>query len=247
MQDYNPKEYQSAAAEPVTTEALRPAAADTMAVASFMGRVYGVMCAGLLVTALVAFLVASSESLVRMFVMNPIMMILLCVLEVGLVIGLSWGIKRMSAATALAGFIAFAVLNGVTLSALLLSYSRTSLTSTFLVCSGTFAALSVFALVTKKDLGWVGNFCFIGLIGLIIASVVNMFIASSLFAYVLSCIGVLVFAGLTAYDTQMLKQMGAESMDHETAGKLSVIGALTLYLDFINLFISMLRVMSGRD
>jgi len=241
MQDYNPNDYRNAAGATVAASG-----ADRVAVASFLSRVYGLMSVGLLITAVMAYFIAGSQPLMRMFGANPVMLIVLCVLEFGLVLLLTWGIKWMSSATAMAGFIAFAVLNGVTLSSLLIVYTGASIASTFAICAGSFAALSIFGAVTKKELSWVGSFCFIGLIGLILAGIVNIFIQSSLVNFALGCIGVVIFAGLTAYDTQMLKRMGAMAMDGESMRKFSIVGALQLYLDFINLFISLLQVLGNR-
>jgi FtsH-binding integral membrane protein len=142
----------------------------------------------------------------------------------------------------------FSFVNGLTLSAVLLAYTYESIATTFLVTAGTFGATSLFGYVTKKDLSSMGNFLFMALIGLIIASVVNMFLASSTMGWIITYVGILIFVGLTAYDTQKIKRLNAtvSPADGESYGRLALIGALMLYLDFVNLFLLLLRVMGGR-
>jgi FtsH-binding integral membrane protein len=147
-------------------------------------------------------------------------------------------------------FVVYAALNGVTLSIIFLAYTQTSIVSTFFVCAATFVACSVYGWTTKRDLTSLGGFLFMGLIGIIIASVVNMFIGSSAMHMIISYIGVLVFIGLTAYDTQHLKNMALTQPDGLEAGvirKGAILGALKLYLDFINLFLMLLRIMGNRE
>jgi FtsH-binding integral membrane protein len=156
--------------------------------------------------------------------------------------------NRMSASTATALFVIYSVLNGVTLSFIFLAYARASIVSTFFICSATFLACSIYGWTTKKDLTSMGGFLVMGLIGIIIASMVNMFIRSSAMSMVVSYIGVIVFVGLTAYDTQKLKNMAVTqptNLDGAVVRKGAILGALSLYLDFINLFLMLLRIFGG--
>jgi FtsH-binding integral membrane protein len=168
----------------------------------------------------------------------------------GLVLGLSGAVHRMSAGMATGLFLLYSALNGATLSVILLVYTAASIFKAFIVCTGMFAAMSVYGATTKKDLTSWGSFLFMGLIGIIIASIVNIFMASSALDFVISGVGVLIFTGLTAYDTQKLKVMGESApMDDALAIRRgTILGALTLYLDFINLFLFLLRFFgSSRD
>ncbi len=156
----------------------------------------------------------------------------------------------MQASTATAMFVVYAVLNGATLSVIFLAYTKSSIASTFFVCAGTFVAASIYGWVTKKDLTSFGSFLFMGLIGIIIASVVNMFLKSSGMAMIISYIGVFIFVGLTVYDTQRLKNMALTQpadADGAVVRKGAILGALSLYLDFINLFLMLLRIMGNRE
>ncbi|WP_243312495.1 Bax inhibitor-1/YccA family protein [Fundidesulfovibrio agrisoli] len=213
---------------------------------AFMRGVYGWMAAGLGLTALIAVMVASSPAVYKI-AFNPVVLIVLILAELGLVVGLSARINRMASGTATGMFLAYSALNGVTLSSIFLVYTATSITSAFAVSAGMFLAMSVYGMVTKRDLTSLGSFMFMGLIGIIIASLVNIFLQSSAMAFIINCVGVLVFTGLTAYDTQRLKDMGAAApMGDATALRRgSILGALTLYLDFINLFLIMLRFFGG--
>jgi uncharacterized protein len=219
---------------------------------AFMRRVYNWMAGGLALTALMAFWAQGTPAVVNAL-FNPatggptMLFWVLCIAELGLVFGLSGMVHKMSASTAGILFAVYSALNGLTISFIFLIYTSSSLVSTFFVCAGTFAVVSVWAYTTKKDLtGW-GSFLFMGLIGIIIASIVNMFLASSAIYWIISYVGVGIFVGLTAYDTQQLKLMAlSNDMDEEVAAKVSIIGALKLYLDFINLFLLLLRVMGGR-
>ena len=164
----------------------------------------------------------------------------------GVVFYMSFGIAKMSAAKAQTVFWIFAGLMGASLSSIFLAYTGTSITRVFFITSGTFGAMSIYGYTTKKDLTKLGSFLFMGLIGIIIASLVNLFLKSSMMYFVISIIGVLVFVGLTAYDTQKIKNMYLASDSGEMIGKKAVMGALTLYLDFINLFIMLLRLFGQR-
>ena len=174
-------------------------------------------------------------------------MILLIILELGLVIGISAGINKLSSTAASGLFFLYSALNGVTLSLVFLVYTQESITTTFLITAGTFGAMSFYGFVTKKDLTSIGNLAFMALIGIIIASIVNMFFASSMLYTIISYGGVLIFVALTAYDTQKLKKMGQKlEAGSETERKTAILGALRLYLDFINLFLFLLRIFGRR-
>ena len=217
---------------------------------SFVCSVYNWMAIGLGLTAATAYIVAGSQTLLQLIFGNPIIFFGLIIGELALVYSISARVQKMRAATATNLFILYAVLNGATLSAIFLRYTMSSIASTFAVCALTFTAMSVYGWTTKKDLtGW-GSFLFMGLIGIIIASVVNMFVHSSAVATIVSYVGVLIFVGLTAYDTQKIKQMALSQPADIGAGvirKGAILGALSLYLDFINLFIMLLHILGNRD
>jgi FtsH-binding integral membrane protein len=215
---------------------------------SFIQSVYGWMAAGLALTGLMAYTTANSETLLRLIFGNQLVFFGLIIAELAMVFVISARVHKMSAGTATGLFVLYSGLNGLTLAAIFLLYSRATITSTFFVCAATFGAVSVYGMVTKKDLTGVGNFMFMGLIGIIIASVVNMFVQSSAISMVVSYIGVIVFVGLTAYDTQKLKHMALtqpDDLDAGTVRKGAILGALSLYLDFINLFLFLLRIFGG--
>lgn len=215
----------------------------------FLAKVFNWMAIGLGITAIVAFLVANSASAQNLIFGNKLFFYGLIFGELGMVIYLSTRIKQMSATRATSLFVIYSALNGATLSAILLIYTATSVASAFVVAAGMFGAMAIYGTVTKKDLTSMGSFMFMGLIGMIIASVVNIFMGSALVSWVVSAIGVIVFTGLTAYDVQKISRYGSSGiMDGgETAIKKgAIMGALTLYLDFINLFLSLLRLMGDR-
>jgi FtsH-binding integral membrane protein len=214
-------------------------------VGTFVRSVYNWMAIGLALTGLVAYFVAHTPAL---FSIAMKAFILFAIAELVLVFTLSARIGKMQPSTATAMFIGYAVLNGVTLSAIFIIYAKALIASTFFICALMFAALSVFGWVTKKDLTGVGNFMFMGLIGILIASVINIFIQSSGLQMIISYIGVLVFAGLTAYDTQTIKHMALSQPAGTSAGvvrKGAIIGALKLYLDFILMFQFLLTILGG--
>ncbi|MFY3743164.1 Bax inhibitor-1/YccA family protein [Anaeromyxobacter sp. Red801] len=209
----------------------------------FMAAVYRWMTLGLGVTALVATAVASSESLLLAIVGNRILFYGLVIAELALVIWISAAVNRLPAAAAGGLFLLYSALNGATLSVVLLVYTGASVGIAFLTTAGTFAAMSVYGTVTRRDLtGW-GSFLFMGLIGIVIASLANLFFRSDMVSWVVSCMGVLVFTGLTAYDTQKLR---AYARAGGGAAAAPVSGALSLYLDFVNLFLSLLRLFGNR-
>ena len=213
---------------------------------TFIGKVYRWMGIGLFLTAITAYFVASSESMVNMLASNSILFFGLLIAEFGLVIYLSARIQKMSAETATAAFVIYSVLNGITLSLLLLVYTGASVASTFFTTALTFSAMSAYGYFTKRDLTTMGSYLQMGLIGLIIASVINIFWANGTMYWIISYVGVLLFVGLTAYDTQKIKKMGAFVDGVQNTHKIAILGALTLYLDFINLFIMLLRILGDR-
>jgi FtsH-binding integral membrane protein len=208
----------------------------------FMGRVYRWMIGGLALTGATAIGVASSPELSAtvLGLFGPIV-----IAELILVIALSFIAPRVSGAVAAVMFLGYAFLTGLTFSVLFLAYTGGSIASAFFVTSGAFAALSIYGTVTKKDLSAWGTFLFMGLIGLILAGVVNFFLHSSAITFVCACAGVVVFAGLTAYDTQRLRRFHAES-GYSSSGSLAITGALILYLDFVNLFLKILQLLGKR-
>jgi len=215
---------------------------------SFIRSVYNWMAIGLGLTAAIAYYVSNSQAAIQFVFGNKMVFYGLIIAELGFVFYLSARIQKIQASTATALFVIYAALNGVTMSFIFLAYTSASIASTFVVCSVTFLACSIYGMITKRDLTSLGGFMTMGLIGIIIASVVNMFVQSSGMAILISYVGVLVFVGLTAYDTQKLKTMAATLPDNASGAmvrKGAIMGALTLYLDFINLFLMLLRIMGG--
>ncbi len=210
---------------------------------SLVRQVYAWMGAGLAITAIMALVTLSSPALFTAVVGNRLVFYGLMFGELALVFTLSGAINRLSASTATLIFIAYSALNGVTLSVVALVYTSSSITSTFVTTAGMFGAMSVFGYMTKRDLTSWGSFLFMGLIGVVIASIVNIFVASSAASWVISGIGVIVFTGLTAYDTWKIKELAAQGTEGR---KPAILGALTLYLDFINLFLMLLRFTGNR-
>jgi len=211
----------------------------------FVRSVYNWMAIALALTGFVAFYVSNSPTLVRLVFGNPILLIALILVELGLVFYISGRIDKISAGTATSLFVIYSALTGVTLSFIFLVYTNTSIVSTFFICAGTFVGCSIYGWSTKKDLTSWGGFFMMGLIGIIIASLVNMFIRSSAMSMIISYIGVFVFVGLTAYDTQKIKKMAIAqpaNLDGAVVRKGAILGALSLYLDFINLFLMFLRI-----
>src|SRR5262245_40175275 len=209
---------------------------------SFLSQVYTWMTAGLLVTSAVAAYAASAPSVLNLIYGNPFTIWLLFLAQIGLVIGLSARIDRLAPGTAVALFIAYTALNGLTLSAIFLVYTYTTIAQAFLATAATFGVMSLYGASTKRDLSTVGNLLVMALIGFVIGSIVNLFWANSALYWVLTYLGIAVFIGLTAYDTQQIKRMSEQAHDDTTARRLAIIGALKLYLDFINLFLLLLRI-----
>jgi FtsH-binding integral membrane protein len=217
----------------------------------FVRSVYNWMAVGLGLTGLVAFYVANSPAMLKLIFGNKLIFFGLIIGELALVFSISARVNKMRASTATGLFLLYAALNGATLSVIFLMYTASSITSTFFICAATFVACSVYGMTTKRDLTSLGGFLTMGLIGIIIASVVNMFMRSSGMSMIISYIGVIVFVGLTAYDTQKLKTMALSQpagLDAGVVRKGAILGALSLYLDFINLFLMLLRILgSSRD
>jgi uncharacterized protein len=208
---------------------------------TFIRSVYAWMFGGLLLTAAASLWVVSSPAMQQLIFGTPLRWVLL-IGELGLVMFLSFRITKMSPATAAASFLVFSLINGLTLSAIFFVYSQASIANAFLTSAAMFGAMSVYGMVTKRDLTSWGSFFFMGLIGIVICSVINIFLHSSALAFAVSFIGVFVFLGLTAYDTQKLKAYATAPQLREN---LAVYGALALYLDFINLFLMLLRLFGG--
>jgi uncharacterized protein len=214
-------------------------------VSAFLWKVYGWMAIGLGLTAVVAFAVAGSPDLLRVLVGNRLVFFALIIAELGLVFFLSARADRLAPGTAAGLFALYSALNGVTLSVILIAYTGESVTMTFVVTAGMFGALALFGSTTKRSLAGFGQFFMMGLIGLILASVLGMFWHNDALQFLISVVGVIVFTGLTAYDAQRLKQMALALPDGQI-GSYAVVGALSLYLDFINLFLMLLRFTGSR-
>src|SRR5713101_709967 len=215
-------------------------------VSAFLWKVYGWMAVGLGLTAVVAFAVAGSPEILRTLVGNRLVFFGLVIAELGLVFYLSARADRMAPGTAAGLFTLYSALNGVTLSVVLLAYTGESVTTTFVVTAGMFGALALFGSTTKRSLAGAGQFFMMGLVGLILASIVGVFWHSDALQFLISVVGVIVFTGLTAWDAQRLKQM-ALALPAGQAGAYAIVGALSLYLDFINLFLMLLRFTGRRD
>lgn len=214
-----------------------------------MRNVYLWMTLGLVMTGLTAMYIAKSESLIYAIFGNQAIFWVLMIAELVLVVVLSAAINRLSFAVAGLMFAVYSVLNGATLSVIFLAYTEASIAQTFFVTAGTFGAMSVFGYFTKRDLSPVGRVLVMALIGLIIASVVNIFFRNSVVEAITNYAGVVIFVGLTAYDTQKIKQMlqmSYEQADGDTLGKIALMGSLTLYLDFVNLFLHLLQLIGRR-
>ena len=217
---------------------------------SILRNVYMWMTLGLGLTGVISLGMASNPDMIRAFASNPVLFFGAIIGEFALVIYLSARLMKMSATAATLGFAGYAALNGLTISVIFLAYTGQSIAQAFFVAGGTFAGMSLWATVTKRDLSSIGNYLFMGLIGLIIASVVNIFFRSDTFSFLISIVGVVLFLGLTAYDTQMIKrwnQQFGSSINEADYVKLSIMGALKLYLDFINLFLFFLRIFGRRN
>ncbi len=227
----------------------RPVATTGMesAVSIYMRNVYLWMTAGLAITAVVAYWVAGTPAIRDAILNSTFAMIILVLAQFGLVIALSAAIHKMSAPAATGLFILYSALTGAMLSSIFIVYPMGSIGTAFVCTAGTFFAMSVYGTVTKRDLTSFGSFLFMGLIGLIIAMLINIFLKSTMMDFIISCVGVLIFTGLTAYDTQRLRNFGENApVDDALAMRRgAILGALTLYLDFINIFLMLLRLFGG--
>ena len=215
---------------------------------SFMYSVYGWMACALLISAVTAYYVAATPAIFAWIYGNTLILITLFIVQIGLVIGLSLFLPRMTLITALVMFLLYAGLLGVTLSVIFHIYTTASIFATFITSAGMFGAMATYGYLTRTDLTTVGSISIMILFGLIIGLVVNLFLRSATVDFLLSGVGVVIFSLLTAYDTQKIKQLGQRMLgEQETIQKVAVLGALTLYLDFINLFLFLLRFMGRRQ
>jgi FtsH-binding integral membrane protein len=214
-------------------------------ITAFLRAVYGWMCAGLAVTGVVAYLIAGSPALLQALVGNYMLVIGLFIGQLALVFYLSARAHLMAPGTATAVFLGYAGLTGVTLSVLVIAYTGASIATTFVVTAGMFGALAFYGTTTSRSLAGVGQFMFMGLIGLILASIVGLFWHNDALQFLISVVGVIVFTGLTAWDAQRLKQMALE-IPQDRVGSYAILGALALYLDFLNLFLFLLRFLGAR-
>jgi FtsH-binding integral membrane protein len=214
-------------------------------VGAFLSKVYGWMFAGLLTTAATAYAVASSSEMTQVVFGNRLLFWILIIAQLGLVFFISARVEHLAPTTAAGLFILYSALTGITASVILLLYTGASIASTFIIAGAMFGTMAVFGSVTKRSLAGLGQFFFMGLIGLIIASIIGIFWQNDALQFVISVVGVLVFTGLTAWDAQRLKQMATALPDGQV-GSYAVVGALSLYLDFINLFFFLLRFTGSR-
>ena len=222
------------------------APAATGAIGTFFNAVYAWMCVGLATTAVVAWWVSGNESLMRSIFSGGTFIILILA-ELGLVFAISYAVNKISAPAATALFVLYSALNGLTLSVILIVYPLGTIGMAFFATAGMFGAMSLVGFVTKRDLSGLGSILFMALLGLIIASVINIFVASTAFDWFITYALIAVFLGLTVYDTQKLKQIAyATEGNHAMAARMAIVGSLALYLDFINLFLLILRVL-GRS
>jgi FtsH-binding integral membrane protein len=213
---------------------------------AYMLRVYNYMMFGLGLTGAVAYAVAATPA-IQNVVFGSGLMWLFILAPIGLVLLLSFRIQKMSFASAQLTYWLYAALNGIALSTIFLAYTGESVARVFFITAASFGALSLYGYTTKKNLSGFGSFLFMGLIGIVIAAVVNMFLASTALQFAISVIGVLVFAGLTAYDTQQIKEMYYAVDSSDIAGKKAIMGALRLYLDFLNMFIMLMQLFGNRN
>ncbi len=236
------------------TRAQAEAAQIDVGLREYMLRVYNYMASGLALTGIVAYLASSTPAILNLlYAVGPdgrvsptILAWIVMLAPLGFIIFLSAGLQRMKASTAQTVFWAFAGVMGLSMAHIFLAFTGASIARVFFITAGTFGAMSLFGYTTKRDLTGVGQFMFMGLIGIIIASLVNLFLQSSAMQFMISVVGVIVFVGLTAYDTQKIKLMYLESDGSEVASKKAIMGAVTLYLDFINLFIMLLHLFGQR-
>jgi len=215
--------------------------------ALFINKVYNWMALALFITGIVAYYTATTPQIFNAIIGSRILFFGLIIGELALVVYLSRAINKMSRNMAIGSFLLYSVLNGLTMSVIFMAYTSSSIATTFYITAGTFAAISFYGYTTKKDLTSIGNMAFMALIGIIIASIVNMFLQNEMMYWIISYLGVAIFVGLTAYDTQKLKEIANRGFANEEGmEKVSIMGALTLYLDFVNLFLFLLRIFGDR-
>ncbi len=214
-------------------------------VSAFLRAVYGWMCVGLGVTAVVAYAITASAAVVQTIASNHLLFLGALAVELGLVFYLSARVQSLAPNAAMLLFLLYSGLNGVTLSVVLLAYTGASIATTFVVTAGMFGALAAFGSTTKRSLAGAGQFFFMGLVGLILASILGLFWQSDALQFLISVVGVIVFTGLTAWDAQRLKHMATE-LPEGRSGAYAIVGALSLYLNFVNLFLILLRFTGGR-
>lgn len=213
----------------------------------FVRKVFGWMTAGLMITGIMALMTVQSSDILEFVIGNRIIFFGLIIAQLGLVVWLSARIAAMSAMTATMIFLGYSFLTGLTLAVVFLAYTSASIASTFFVTAGTFGAMFAYGWMTKRDLTSMGSFMAMGLIGVVIASIVNMFLHNEMIYWIVTYIGILVFVGLTAYDAQKIKAMSVVALEGgESEQKGAILGALRLYLDFINLFLLLLRILGRR-
>lgn len=215
---------------------------------AYMAQVYGWMTCGLLLTAFVSWYAANTPAILNFIFSSQITFFGLVIAQLALVFVISGMVNRLSGAVATSLFMLYSVLTGLTLSSIFIAYTYSSIASTFVVTAGMFGAMSLYGYTTKRDLSGFGSMLFMALIGIVLASLVNIWLKSPVLTWAITYIGVVVFVGLTAYDTQKLKAMGEQlnADDKESFRKYAIVGALTLYLDFINLFLMLLRIFGNR-
>jgi len=213
---------------------------------TFINKVYGWMFLALLITGIMAAYTVSSRTLLNLVFGGRFNFYGLILAEFGMVIYLTRAIAKMSTTAAMISFIAYSVLNGLTMSVIFLVYTQASIATTFFVAGGTFGIMSLYGYFSKADLTSIGNLMFMGLVGVIIATILNIFLKSEGLYWIITYVGIAVFIGLTAYDTQKIKKMSLMQMDGEMKSKATIMGALRLYLDFINLFLLLLRLFGRR-
>jgi FtsH-binding integral membrane protein len=211
----------------------------------YMLNVYNYMASGLALTGIVAYVVGNSPALYQPIFGTPLAWVVMLA-PLGFVFFLSFRIDKIKASTAQVLFWLFAAVMGLSMATIFIAFTGTSIARVFFITAGTFAGMSLYGYTTKADLSRFGSFLFMGLIGIVLAGLVNMFIGSTALQFAISVIGVLVFVGLTAYDTQQIKEMYAEHYDNQSLSKLMIMGALRLYLDFINLFMLLLQLFGQR-
>ena len=219
----------------------------TQNISVYFTKVYNWMAVALLLTGVVAYFTAQSEMMIQAIFGNRILFFGLIIGELALVGYISARINKLSSYNATLLFLAYTILNGLTMAVIFMAYTSESISSTFIITAGTFGAISLYGYYTKSDLTKIGNLAFMALVGIIIASVVNIFMNSEMMSWIISYLGVAIFIGLTAYDTQKLKRIAINGFENEESmEKSAIFGALTLYLDFINLFLFLLRILGDR-